>query len=78
MARTRAFRSGNSQAVRIPKLLRFPREDQELEITREGDALVIRPVREPLTDVSARFAAFSSDLFAGGREASEDTERDGL
>ena len=37
------FRSGNSQAVRLPKQFRF--DVDEVEITREGDAVVLRPLR---------------------------------
>ncbi len=35
------FRSGNSQAVRLPKAFRFTVD--EVEISREGDAVVLRP-----------------------------------
>lgn len=78
MAVTRAFKSGNSQAVRIPKDLQFERMDLELEIRREGDALVIRPLRPRLTDVLERFGAFSADLFPEGREQEDQQERDAL
>ena len=46
MTTTRVFKSGNSQAVRIPKEFAFEREGVELEISRDGDALVLRPVRK--------------------------------
>lgn len=39
------FTNGRSQAVRIPKELEFEGVS-EVEITREGDALVLRPVRK--------------------------------
>jgi antitoxin VapB len=38
------FRSGNSQAVRIPK--EFQMEGTEVEIQRRGDALILRPKRK--------------------------------
>ncbi len=41
-------------------------------------ALVIRPLRPPLTDVLERFGAFSTDLFPEGREQEEQRERDAL
>jgi len=44
MTITRAFKSGNSQAVRIPAELAYPDTDVELSIRRVGDALVIEPV----------------------------------
>lgn len=40
MATARVFRSGNSQAVRLPKQFRF--ESQEVEIFRRGDEVVLR------------------------------------
>ncbi|NMF86780.1 AbrB/MazE/SpoVT family DNA-binding domain-containing protein [Nodosilinea sp. P-1105] len=41
-------KSGNSQAVRIPKELQFGRLDVEYEIERQGDSLIIRPVGDSL------------------------------
>ena len=40
MARARVFRSGNSQAVRLPKQFRF--KTAEVEIFRRGDEIVLR------------------------------------
>lgn len=42
MATTRAFRSGNSQAVRIPAEIAFE-DGQELTVTRNGDVVTICP-----------------------------------
>ena len=40
MSTARVFRSGNSQAVRLPKQFRV--KSQELEILRRGDEIVLR------------------------------------
>ncbi len=40
--KTKTFKSGNSQAVRLPKALAFP-EGTELEMEREGDVITLRP-----------------------------------
>jgi antitoxin VapB len=40
--RTRTFRSGNSQAVRLPAELAYP-ENTEVEVTRMGDVVTISP-----------------------------------
>ncbi len=40
---TKVFKSGNSQAVRIPK--EFQLSTDEVEIVKHGDELVIRPIR---------------------------------
>ena len=53
MPRTRAFKSGNSQAVRIPAELAYPDLDIDLEITRLGDVITIYPARNSLSDVVA-------------------------
>ena len=53
MSRTRAFKSGNSQAVRIPADLAYPDLDQELTITRSGDVITIYPTRAGLKQMVA-------------------------
>lgn len=40
---TKAFMSGRSQAVRIPKEYRFPQNDEELYINKVGDAVILIP-----------------------------------
>lgn len=50
MATTRAFKSGNSQAVRIPAEMAFADLGQDLTITRHGDVLTIYPRRQGLKD----------------------------
>lgn len=78
MHTTKAFKNGNSQAVRIPADLAYERTDIDLEIEREGDELRIRPARRPLVGVLAKFAKFSSDFMAEGRGDQEQAERDAL
>jgi antitoxin VapB len=53
MPRTRAFKSGNSQAVRIPAELAYADTDLDLEITRLGDVITIFPARNNMNDVVA-------------------------
>ena len=43
--RTKVFKSGNSQAVRIPAEIAFADMSAELEITRTGDVVTIYPAR---------------------------------
>lgn len=78
MHTTRAFKNGNSQAVRIPSDLAYERTDIELEIERVGDELRIRPARRSLAGVMAKFAKFSPDFMAEGRGEQEQAERDQL
>jgi antitoxin VapB len=61
MTTTRVFRSGNSQAVRIPKEFAFP-EGAELEIVREGDTLMLTPRRASVADVVRQLAEMRAPL----------------
>ena len=76
--RTRIFRSGNSQAVRIPVELAFGDNVQTVEIERRGNELVLRPVGRPLDDLMDVFASFTPDFMANGREPNEQAEREPL
>lgn len=78
MHTTRAFKNGNSQAVRIPADLAYERTDMELEIERKGDEIRIRPARRSLAGVLTKFAQFSPDFLAEGRGDQEQAERDAL
>jgi antitoxin VapB len=75
---TKAFRNGNSQAVRVPAELAYERTDIELEIERVGDELRIRPARRSLTGVLKKFSKFGPDFMANGRGGQEQSEREPL
>ena len=53
MPRTRVFKSGNSQAVRIPAELAYADTEIDLEITRLGDIITIFPARDSLKEAVA-------------------------
>ncbi|MCR6659926.1 MAG: antitoxin [Asticcacaulis sp.] len=76
----RVFQSGNSQAVRLPKEFRLNAD--EVEISREGDAIILRPrVEQHERWASLRAAVsrgFSSDFLKHGREQPEEQERPDL
>ena len=75
---SRLFRSGNSQAVRIPKELAFPADMSQVQIERVGDALVVRPLgRRSLAGSLTKFAAFPAGFMAQGRPEGEEAERSG-
>ncbi len=76
MARTKVFRSGNSQAVRIPREFQF--ETDEVEIERRGDEVVLRPPVRNLRGAYEALAALSDDFFADGRGDSPPQSRKGL
>lgn len=75
---TRVFKNGNSQAVRIPSELAYERSDMDVEIERVGDEIHIRPARRMLDDVLGKFALFSNDFMAEGRDAGEQVERESI
>ena len=78
MYKTKAFRNGNSQAVRIPAELAYSRTDMELEIERVGEEIRIRPARRSLAGVLDKFASFSSDFLVDGRGDQEQADRETL
>ncbi|MES2298098.1 MAG: type II toxin-antitoxin system VapB family antitoxin [Pseudomonadota bacterium] len=78
MRTTKAFRNGNSQAVRIPAELAYDKTDIELEIERVGDELRIRPARRSLAGVLKKFAKFGPDFMAEGRAEQGQAEREDL
>lgn len=78
MQTTKLFRNGNSQAVRIPADLSYDAGQVEMLIERVGDELRIRPARQSLAGLMERFARFSPDFMAQGRESHGQRERDAL
>lgn len=68
------FRSGNSQAVRIPK--EFQLEGTEVEIQRRGNALILRPKRKSWNALLDCLDRFSDDFLESGREQPRHQDRD--
>lgn len=59
-ARTRTFRSGNSQAVRLPKEVAYA-EDLDVVVERQGDVVTIRPAIDEAAE-KQKWLAFLSEL----------------
>lgn len=76
MAVTRAFKSGNSQAVRIPAELAYEDMSVELNITRQGDAIIIQPARPSLRELAAKLRAMPRPDEIEIREPIEVPERE--
>ena len=65
MKTARVFKSGNSQAVRIPK--EFHLEGQEVEIRRRGGSLILRPKKPSWAALIASLQKFTDDFMVQGR-----------
>lgn len=65
MKTAKVFKSGNSQAVRIPK--EFHLEDDEVEIRRRGDSLILRPKKRSWATLFESLDKFTDDFMAEGR-----------
>lgn len=66
MSFTKVFRSGNSQAVRLPKGFQF--NCKEIEIFRRGNEIILRERRAKPTDVFDLLASLPDDFMAEGRQ----------
>jgi antitoxin VapB len=76
MATARVFRSGNSQAVRLPK--EFQVKSKELEIFRRGEEIVLREKQKGLARAFEIIANLPDDFLSEGRKDTPPQERNGL
>jgi antitoxin VapB len=76
MTTTKVFQSGNSQAVRIPREFQF--NVAEVEIERQGDTLILRPLAYSLAAAFAALADLPDDFYAEGRADVPPQSREGL
>lgn len=76
-ARSRTFRSGNSEALRLPKDVAFG-EDVELVIVRSGDVMTIYPAALSVPEMVARLGELPAPPYIERRDDDEIPERDGL
>lgn len=66
MALTKIFKSGNSQAVRLPKEFRL--NSDEVEIFKKGNDIIIREIPKNLAEAFKLLTKMPKDFFANGRE----------
>jgi antitoxin VapB len=77
VARSRTFKSGNSEAVRLPKDVAFG-EGVELIIVRSGDVMTIYPAQMTVTEMLSRLRALPVPPEIEIRETEPLPERDAL
>jgi len=76
MATAKVFKSGNSQAVRLPKTFRV--KSKEVEISRRGDEIVLRERTGTVARAFDLLAALPADLKPAGRGKDKPQKRKGL
>lgn len=75
--RASIFRNGSNQALRLPQDLRFPSEVKEVRIRKQGDGLLISPVRPSWASFFALKVPVADD-FLEKREDAPPQARDPL
>lgn len=76
MKTAKVFKSGNSQAIRLPKEFQF--RGSEVYIKKMGNCAVLIPKDDPWKIVEESVGKFTKDVFEGGREQLPPQEREGL
>jgi len=76
MSTAKVFRSGNSQAVRLPKQFRL--KSKEVEIFRRGDELVLREKHANLSRAFDLLAGLPDDFEIPDRAKDVPQRRKGL
>ena len=73
----KVFKSGNSQAIRLPKELRL--SVKEVELVRQGSDILIRqPPSRSFASALETWAQMPEDFFAEGRQDPPAEQRDEL
>lgn len=77
ITRSKTFRSGNSEAVRLPKEIAFG-EDVELVLVRSGDVITLYPATMSLAEMAKKLSAMATPPTIEKRDQEELPERRGL
>jgi antitoxin VapB len=76
MTTARVFKSGNSQAVRLPKEFRL--NSSEVEIFRRGNEIVLREPGQGMARAFEILAGLPEEMFSDERQDPPPQVRDGL
>lgn len=74
MQTAKIFQNGRSQAIRLPKAFRL--SGTEVKISREGDRIILEPLKQSWDDWLLTIEQFSDDFMAQGREQPAVQERE--
>ncbi|MHB8530101.1 MAG: antitoxin [Caulobacteraceae bacterium] len=75
--KSRTFRSGNSQAIRLPKDVAYP-DGTELTIVRSGEVMTIYPAKRPIKEMIETLLAMSGPRSIEERDSDIFPERPSL
>lgn len=76
MAIAKVFKSGNSQAVRLPKEFRIAAK--EVDIFRRGDEIVLKERQRTLAPAFHLLGSLPEDFMSGGRNDEPPQRREDL
>jgi antitoxin VapB len=76
MATAKVFKSGNSQAVRLPKAFRM--KGKEVEISRRGDEIVLRERAGTMARAFDLLTSLPADVALAVRKRDKPQKRKGL
>ena len=76
MTYARIFKSGNSQAVRLPKEFRF--DVDQVEIYRRGNEVVLREIPRSAVTIFDSLTMLPEDFMSEGRQDAPPQEREPL
>ncbi len=76
MSMTRTFKTGRSQAIRIPKEYKLP--DEDIFINRIGNTITLTPVSKLRESFLQGLQMFTDDFMEDGRPPQIETKRDSL
>ncbi|MCD4655863.1 type II toxin-antitoxin system VapB family antitoxin [bacterium] len=71
---SKVFKSGNSQAIRLPKEYRV--NEEELIIQKIGNTIILFPKNNPWELFEKSLKEFSDDFMTDGRNQPEKQDRD--
>ena len=74
METAKVFKSGRSQAVRLPKKFRF--DADEVVVQKLGDAVILVPEESLWKVFTEGLNGFTDDYLQDGRDQGEEQERD--
>lgn len=75
MKKAKIFMNGQSQAIRLPKELRF--KGEEVLVQKHGNGVLILPINQLFDSLKNSIDSFSQD-FMNDRNQPETQKRDGL